>query len=1171
MIGNFTEVKPLRYWVQHILPLVYDDSLSYMELLGKVVNTLNEVVKNNNLLPEYIMELIKEYISSGEIEKVLAEILANYMLNVKFPPAGLKPATGDGSADDTEAIQGCIDYAYNNGGMSVYFPSGSYLTQPLTLRDKATLFGQDRYTTRLVMKGGATTAMFTGDVDELTLTGLGFDGNMDIQVNNVNLFTISVNSAIITNCLLTDGYDLLNITVNDDLQLNDVIFKHAVENALVLKGAGIVQGNNLIFKSVSTLVGKNFVVMDVSKSILEQLKCYGASPNAVLINGNNNVVKMWNEQSLKAYTDNGVNNTVEVYTQSEQKKLTGFKTTNISGDLTETVGGNKTETITGNKGVSVHDLTETVAGNHTKTVTGDISESAMNFKTVIQLAYELTANRLTEQLTSKEVNATNSTENLGNKTETITGEKEVNAKGSTENIANEKHVIAGSVTEDITGDKHVNTANSIETVQGDKTVTAGDISETAVNKTVHITKDNTEQTDGTRTLTVAGANNETTGARTETVNGNKSEHITGISNEVVDGNKTENYAGLDTTATNGETHRGDQFRILTSKAIQYSKPISEPNFSEFFGYVPMFDIDGVGYNLLTYTENTKKLDTLLDFYYANVLHYGADPTGVNDSTAAIQAALRSGKKHVVIPPGTYICNWARIPSDVSVHGYGAHLVATTGNTIFTNDADGVTGGWVANSNITIEGIEFSAPNPDYCTPIGMGHCTNVTIRDCTFHDIKVWHFIEFNSCKSCTIDNCYFYNYGTAGGGFSEMVQLDYAVNSGVFPWFGPYDSTPTQDTKIVNCSFIGNPNILSGRVPAAIGNHTGGNWVIVGTEISNCYFENLGSALKFVTCHNINFNNSYVNGCNTGIYMGGNIGYVQINNNILIGRSNWINSYEYRGIFIEYQNEATMQQIIGNNISFFGGHGVTLQGTFVNCFNNHIHENGMHGLYVGWADFGSKYSDNICWGNNRLNEEKVPRYDFFFNLTRSNLPTTNPIGDALITNNKFSSCYIGITGDTENAQKSYFVMNFIKGTLVKVDNALVVYGNNWNGWNPIDVVGNPQIGTVYTKVTTDNVQLNAKSWTPLDSLTIPVAGLYMIQGFLAIDAQGEQQGSIRIGGSYRNSYDYEMTEATARVVYCPIAYVKRCSANEVLTLEVWDNNGVLTGRNSIIIATRIG
>ena len=1171
MIGNFTEVKPLRYWVQHILPLVYDDSLSYMELLGKVVNTLNEVVKNNNLLPEYIMELIKEYISSGEIEKVLAEVLANYMLNVKFPPAGLKPATGDGSADDTEAIQGCIDYAYNNGGMSVYFPSGSYLTQPLTLRDKATLFGQDRYTTRLVMKGGATTAMFTGDVDELTLTGLGFDGNMDIQVNNVNLFTISVNSAIITNCLLTDGYDLLNITVNDDLQLNDVIFRHAVENALVLKGAGIVQGNNLIFKSVSTLVGKNFVVMDVSKSILEQLKCYGASPNAVLINGSNNVVKMWNEQSLKAYTDNGANNTVEVYTQSEQKKLTGFKTTNVSGDLTETVGGNKTETITGNKDVSVHDLTETVAGNHTKTVTGDISESARNFKTVIQLAYELTANRLTEQLTSKEVNAANSTENLGNKTETITGEKEVNANDSTENIANEKHVIAGSVTEDITGDKHVNAANSIETVQGDKTVKAGDISETAVNKTVHITKDNTEQTDGTRTLTVAGANNETTGARTETVNGNKSEHITGISNEVVDGNKTETYTMLDSTATNGETHRGDQFRILTNKAMQYSKPISNPNFSKFFDYVPMFDVDGVGYNLLTYTENTKKLDNLLDFYYANVLDYGADPTGVNDSTKAIQAALRSGKKHVVIPVGTYICNWAKIPSNVSVHGYGANLIATTGNAIFTNDADGVTGGWNANCNIVIEGIDFSSPETNYCTLVGMEHCTNVTIRDCIFHDIKAWHFIEFNSCKSCTIDNCYFYNYGATGSSFTEMVQLDYALNDVVFPWFGPYDSTPTHDTKIVNCSFIGNPNILAGINPAAIGNHTGGNELIIGTDISNCYFENLGSALKFVTCHHINFNNNFANGCNTGIYMSGDIGFVRISNNILTGRSNWIDNFNYRGIYIEYKNSSSMIEVINNIVSFFGQYGITLQGSFINCANNHVTNNGLHGIYAGWSDFGAKYSNNVCWGNNRINDENNQYYDFFFNLYRATLPVSTPIGDTLISDNKFTTCSLNISGGVENPQKSYFINNVIKGTLIKTDNPLLVYGNNWNAWNPVDVLSNPQIGTIYTKVAADNVQLTAKTWTQIDSLTVPVAGLYIIQGYFAIGVQGQQQGSIRIGGTYRNSYEYNMSAETARVVYCPISYVKKCSANEVLTLEAWSINAISAGKDSNIIATRIG
>lgn len=621
---NFTEVKPLRYWVQHILPLVYDDSLSYMELLGKVVNTLNEVVKNNNLLPDYITENIKEYISSGEIEKVLAEVLANYMLNVKFPPAGLTPATGDGSADDTEAIQGCIDYAYNHGGMAVYFPSGSYLTQPLTLRNKATLFGQDRYTTRLIMKGGSTKAMFTGDVDELTLTGLGFDGNMDIQVNNVNLFTISVNSAIITNCLLTDGYDLLNITVNNDLQLNNVIFKHAVENALVLNGDGFVQGDNLIFKTISALVGKNFVVVNVSNSILEQLKCHGASPNAVLINGNNNVVKIWNDLSTKAYTDNGTNNTIVVYTQSEQKKLTGFKTTNVSGNLSETVGsdktetitgdktetitGNKTEAITGDKNVNANNLIETMTGSCTRTVTGDINENAKNIKAVIQLAYDLTANTLTEHLTGKEVNATN----------------------FTENITNEKHLMAGSVTENITGDKQVNAANSTETIQGNKTITAGDISETTGNKTVHVTKNSTEQTDRKRTLIVKGANEETTGARTETVNGNKTSHVTGDSNETVDGNKIENVKGNNNETTTGTKELTAKTIFLNPKdPLKYGEIVK----SQPFDYLTMQDKNGKGYKLLaTHNENFELLPFL------DVTKYGVLPNG-EDMTDKLNALI----------------------------------------------------------------------------------------------------------------------------------------------------------------------------------------------------------------------------------------------------------------------------------------------------------------------------------------------------------------------------------------------------------------------------------------------------------------------------------------------------------------------------------------------------
>ena len=487
-----------------VLPTVYSDALSYGEQLDKFCYALNQIIENNNFLPTYVQQLIREYISSGAIAAVVQDIIGQFILNVKYPPEGITPAVGDGSTDDTEAIQGCIDYAFNNGGMAVYFPSGSYLTQPLTLRSRTALFGLDRYTTRLVMRGGATTAMFTGDVNELTLVGLGFDGNMDIQVNNVDLFDISVDSAIISNCLLTDGYVLLNITVNNDLQLNDIIFNHAVTNALVLSGNGYAQGCNLIFKSVSSLMGDNFVVLNNNNSILEQLKFEGESPKGITVNGSNNVVKLWdNNNIITPYDDNGDNNSFHVYTKSESQKLTGTKTItvgqnsaeNVTGNKTITVGQNSTENVTGNKTITVgQNSTENVTGNKEVDVRGSLTETIKGALTEINTGHTETitgddtktvTGTVSETSKNKEVTAISSYIERGfNKTETFTG-----AKNET----------LGSSQENITGDKVITAANSTETIQGRKTLNAGDYSETVKGtKTVKVTENYTVETDGNK-------------------------------------------------------------------------------------------------------------------------------------------------------------------------------------------------------------------------------------------------------------------------------------------------------------------------------------------------------------------------------------------------------------------------------------------------------------------------------------------------------------------------------------------------------------------------------------------------------------------------------------------------------------------------------------------------
>lgn len=409
MTNEFKAITQLHAWCQKVLPLVYDESLSYYELLCKVLKKLNDLIENNNLLPQYILDLIKEYVNGEEFQKIMADLLSNLFLNVKYPPAGIPAAVGDGTADDTSSIQGCINYAATHNGQSIFIPSGSYLVNSLTLVNQSSLYGNDRYTTRIVLKGGATKPLLSGVLNEVTLQGLQFDGNSDIQVNNVNLIDITVGSAIITNCLLTDGDILLNITVNDNLQINNVLFRRAVLNGMVTAGNGYVQANNLIFESVSSLDGKNFLTLANNKSIFEEIKCLGAVPVAIAITGSNNVVRFWNDKGVTSYTDTGINNTVEVYTASESKKF--------SGDVT----------------VRATNETTTVDGDYTVTA-GDIAETATgNFTADVGIDYDLTVKG------DRNINVT------GNDTTKVTGNSSLNAHNETENVTETKTVNAKDI------------------------------------------------------------------------------------------------------------------------------------------------------------------------------------------------------------------------------------------------------------------------------------------------------------------------------------------------------------------------------------------------------------------------------------------------------------------------------------------------------------------------------------------------------------------------------------------------------------------------------------------------------------------------------------------------------------------------------------------------------
>lgn len=53
-IDNYTNLEPFRFWCQTVLPSVYDESLSYYELLCKVVHILNETTKDVTILHDFV-------------------------------------------------------------------------------------------------------------------------------------------------------------------------------------------------------------------------------------------------------------------------------------------------------------------------------------------------------------------------------------------------------------------------------------------------------------------------------------------------------------------------------------------------------------------------------------------------------------------------------------------------------------------------------------------------------------------------------------------------------------------------------------------------------------------------------------------------------------------------------------------------------------------------------------------------------------------------------------------------------------------------------------------------------------------------------------------------------------------------------------------------------------
>lgn len=76
-MNNINMVEKLRFWCNKILPLVYDDSLSYYELLCKVTQKLNELIEQSNEIAQGMGEYIEYWLTTPEGQAILHDIISD--------------------------------------------------------------------------------------------------------------------------------------------------------------------------------------------------------------------------------------------------------------------------------------------------------------------------------------------------------------------------------------------------------------------------------------------------------------------------------------------------------------------------------------------------------------------------------------------------------------------------------------------------------------------------------------------------------------------------------------------------------------------------------------------------------------------------------------------------------------------------------------------------------------------------------------------------------------------------------------------------------------------------------------------------------------------------------------------------------------------------------------
>ena len=378
----FTPTNPLCVWVQRILPLVYDDSLSYYEVLAKVVEKINILINNNNNIPAYVKEVFNEFVESGQLEILVKQIIdrQDVVVNVKYPPEGVTAALGDGATNDTAAFNSCIAYGVKNG-IPVYIPSGTYMLDAMTINGNIQIFGTPKTNLYLNVKPEAG-AMFTiedGNVGFFNLTAYGQHSKQpsDTTFLYVNEQNANVEVRNVTVSQFNRGFELLD---TKSFKADSCIFVNNGMNAITTSNnAYKVTIDNCYFEGLTERNATTYIISNSNGLRLMNAEFLtGASIGINYVDSKDVFIHYYKTKIATPVTGTGVNPIIVENNGKIKYALDDDITAyianlilNTSGDMTlETHdmtlnAARLTETITGEKASQAAKRTDVVSGTAT--------------------------------------------------------------------------------------------------------------------------------------------------------------------------------------------------------------------------------------------------------------------------------------------------------------------------------------------------------------------------------------------------------------------------------------------------------------------------------------------------------------------------------------------------------------------------------------------------------------------------------------------------------------------------------------------------------------------------------------------------------------------------------------------------------------------------------------